>query len=466
MIACTPVAARHHPENDSGMDVPETDYAKTVDGVHIAYQVLGERRQDLVFVPGWLFSVEAVWEWPQAGAALRRLSGFSRLIILDRRGTGLSDHIIPSSHQLTLEARMDDIRAVMDAAGSDRAILLGFEQGAALCAVFAATYPERTAALVVNCYEGGPWIPEMPWRATNKDRESYVEWVERAWGTTRFAEEEGRGVWPDLHDPRWFRDYATFMRRSASPGDAAALLRMDIDTDVRDVWPAIQVPTLVVHRTGDHRAAEEGRFAAAKVPGATLVELPGANHGWMSPDQDEVLAEIERFVRELQREEAELDRTLATVMFTDIVGSTEKAAKLGDLAWKDLLERHNSVVRSLLTRHRGREMDTAGDGFFATFDGPARGVRCAQRIRQAVESMGLQIRAGVHTGEVQTIDNKVGGLAVVIGSRVGVIASPGEILVSQTVKDLVAGSGLQFEDAGEHELKGVPDRWHLYRVIE
>jgi class 3 adenylate cyclase len=446
------------------MDLPETRYAKTVDGVHIAYQVLGDGPPDLVFVPGWVFSVDAVWGWPQAAAALRRIAGFSRLILLDRRGTGMSDHIIPSSDQLTLESRMDDIRAVMDAAGSDRAILFGFEQGVALCAVFAATYPERTAGLVVNCYEGGPWIPEMPWRSSDREVEDYLAWVEREWGSIGFAEEEGRGIWPDLHDPRWFRDYATFMRRSASPGDAAALLQLDMDTDVRDVWPAIRVPALVVHRADDHPAAEEDRFAAERMPNADLAELPGANHGWVAPDQDEVLDEIERFVRELQREEAELDRTLATVLFTDIAGSTEKAAALGDLAWKDLVERHHSVVRSLLTRYRGQEVDTAGDGFFATFDGPARAVRCAQQIQQAIEPIGLRIRAGVHTGEVQTIDDKVGGLAVVIGSRVGAMAQAGEILVSQTVKDLVAGSGLRFEDAGEHELKGVPDRWRLYRV--
>jgi class 3 adenylate cyclase len=446
---------------------PEIRYAKTADGVHIAHQVLGDGPPDLVFVAGWAFSVEALWGWPQADAAARRLASFSRLILLDRRGTGQSDHIIPGGHRLTLEARMDDIRAVMDGVGAERAVLVGFEQGVALSAVFAATYPERTSGLVCLGYEGGHWTPQTPWRSTDEHLEDYLRWVEREWGTRRFAEEEGSLVWPDMKDdPDWWDQYARFMRRSVSPGDAAALLRIDVDTDVRDVWPAIRVPTLVIHRLDDHPAAEEGRFVASRVPGARLVELSGANHAWVSPDQDEILEEIERFVGELRDEEASFSRTLATVLFTDIVGSTERAAGLGDRAWSNLLERHHQTVRALLARFRGREVDTAGDGFFATFDGPARAVRCAQAIVEAVKPLGIEVRTGVHTGEVETTGDKLSGMAVVIGSRLCAQAAPSDVMVSSTVKDLVAGSGLVFDERGEHELKGVPERWRLYRVAQ
>ena len=451
------------------MDIPETRYATTVDGVHIAYQVLGEGPSDLVFVPGFVFNVEHLWmAWPQAAAFARRLASFSRLILFDRRGTGLSDHIIPGEHQLTLESRMDDIRAVMDAAGSERAILLGFEGGVALCAMFAATYPERTSALLAYSPEGGRWTPEYRWRWTDDVWDEYLASVEQGWGTLPFATREGRMVWPEIGEdhPAWWRDYATWMRRSVSPGDAVALLRIDSETDPSGVLPAIRVPTLVIHRSDDQaEPVEEARFMAANVPGAQLVELPGANHGWVSPDQDEVLDEIERFVNHLREEEAELDRTLATVLFTDIVGSTAKASALGDRGWGELLDAHHGQVRGLLARYRGREIDTAGDGFFATFDGPARAVRCAQAISAAVRDLGIDIRAGVHTGEIEVRDNEVRGIAVHVGARVAALAGPGEILASSTVRDLVAGSGLVFEDAGEHELKGVPDRWHLYRVV-
>jgi class 3 adenylate cyclase len=256
------------------------------------------------------------------------------------------------------------------------------------------------------------------------------------------------------------------MRRSVGPGDAVRLLRVDSETDITDVLPAIRAPTLVIHRTGSSEPVEEARFLATSVPGARLVELPGRNHGWMAPDQDEVLDEIERFLAQLRAEEAEFDRILATVLFTDIVGSTEWAAAHGDQAWQALAERHHAVVRGLLARYRGTEIDTAGDGFFATFDGPARAVRCGQVIRDAIQTLGIELRTGVHTGEVHSADGQVSGLAVNIGARVAALAGPSEVLVSQTVKDLTAGSGLAFEDAGEHELKGVPDRWRLYRVVD
>jgi pimeloyl-ACP methyl ester carboxylesterase len=382
------------------VEQPETRYAKTTDGVHIAYQVLGEGPSDLVLLPGFASNVENVWVgWPQAAAFARRLASFSRLILFDRRGTGLSDHILPGEHQLTLEARMDDIRAVMDAARSDRAILLGFEGGVAVCAVFAATYPERTSALVAYSPLGPRRTPESPWRWIDEDWDEYLGSVEGGWGTLAFATREGQMVWPEIgDDPWWWREYATWMRRSVSPGDAVALLQIDSQTDASDVLPTIRVPTLVIHRADDKtEPIEEARYMAAKIPGAQLVELPGSNHGWMAPDQDEVLDEIERFIRHLRAEEAELDRTLATVLFTDIVGSTGKAAALGDRGWRDLLERHHATVRGVLARYRGHEVDTAGDGFFATFDGPARAVRCAQAIIGALKVHDLQIRAGVHT---------------------------------------------------------------------
>jgi class 3 adenylate cyclase len=442
----------------------ETRYAKTADGVHIAHQTVGSGPTDLVFLPGWVFNIEQVWEWPQMAAFARRLASFSRLILFDRRGTGLSDHIV-SSHGLTLEARMDDLRAVMDDAGSERATLIGFEQAFAVCSLFAATYPERTAALIGLAVEGGRSTPEAPWRQSDDELDQYLANAERGWGTIEFATQEGAYVWPSIpEDDAWWQQYATFMRRSVSPGDAVALLRIDYDTDVGDILPTIRVPTLVIHRSGDHPAAEEGRFVARSIPGARLIELPGSTHGYAAPDQEEVLEQIERFVRGLRREQAVLDRTLATILFTDIVGSTKKASELGDRAWRELLEAHHRLVRGLLARYRGREIQTAGDGFFASFEGPARAIRCAQGIVEAVPALGIEVRAGVHTGEVETIDDEIGGIAVNIGARVGALAGPSEVLVSQTVRDLVAGSGILFEDAGEHELRGVPERWRLYRA--
>jgi class 3 adenylate cyclase len=452
-----------------GVNVPETRYAKTLDGVYIAYQTVGDGPGDLVFVPGFVSNVEQTWLWPQMARFASRLGSFSRLILFDRRGTGLSDHIVPQEAQLTLEARMDDIRAVMDEAGSERAALFGFEEGFALCAMFAATYPDRVSALVAQAPTGlGLRDAERPWAFSQQVWDDYLEDVRLGWGTLAFAESKGKYVWPDIgDDTEWFRQYATAMRHSVSPGDAVAFFKINSELDVRDLLPSVRTPTLVIQRIGDRALPiEYGRYVAQQIAGAILVELPGSNHAYVAPDQDEVLDEVERFTKSLRDEEAELDRVLATVLFTDIVGSTDKAAGLGDRAWKDLLEHHHRAIRGLLARYRGREVDTAGDGFFATFDGPARAVRCAQRIVDVVRPLDLQIRAGLHTGECQTIEGKAGGLGVVIGARVGALAGPSEVLVSSTVKDLTAGSGLTFEDRGEHELKGVPDRWHLYRVIE
>jgi pimeloyl-ACP methyl ester carboxylesterase len=439
----------------------------TTDDVHIAYQAFGDGPNDLLFCPGFVSNVEAVWRWPEAWAdVFRRLAAFSRVILFDRRGTGLSDRIV-GGEGMSLEARMDDIRAVMDAVGSERAILLGLEDGFGLCVMFSATYPDRTTALVgMSASPSGPEREGYPAGWAPHELEVELAMVERSWGTVELAVEWSKEIWPGETDPAWFRDYATWMRACVSPGDAVKLLRVDAETDVCDLLPTIGVPTLILHRVGDRvEPIAVARYLAEQIPGATLVELPGDDHGWVARDQDRWIDEIERFSIMLLDEEADFDRVLKTVVFTDIVDSTSVAASLGDHGWKELLDRHHASVRSMLARYRGQEVDTLGDGFFAAFEGPARAVRCARAIVEAVRAYGIEIRAGVHTGEVETIDGKIGGLAVTIGARVGAKAGPSEVLVSSTVKDLTAGSGLTFEDAGEHELKGVPDSWRLYRVV-
>ena len=445
------------------VEIPETRYAMTADDVSIAYQVVGEGEIDLVFVASAFTSnVELAWEWSVTQTVFKALLARGRLVLFDRRGTGLSDSV--SGERLpTLEARMEDIRTVMDAAGVGRAVLYGIEDGAAQCFAFAASYPERARAIVsVGASSRGLWAPDSPWLWTNEQWEEDITRIEEGWGSPAFAQGFTEYVFPEhAHDPAFVRAYGRIMRHSLSRADAVAAERMYRDTDVRQILPLIQAPTLVMHFSGDQvESVEEGRYIAARIPGATFLELPGPDHGPMAGN----LAEFDRFLSTLRAEDAEFDRTLATVLFTDIVGSTERASELRDAAWKESLERHHATVRAMIGRYRGVEVDTAGDGFLATFDGPARGVRCAQAITEAVQPLGLEIRAGLHTGEVETIDGKVGGIAVHIGARVGALAGPSEILVSSTVKDLVAGSGLVFEDAGEHELKGVPDRWHLYRV--
>jgi class 3 adenylate cyclase len=444
--------------------VPETGYAKTADGVHIAYQVFGEGRLDLVLA-SWALNIDALWGWEPHADALRRLASFARVLAFDRRGTGSSDHIADRGHQQSLEARMDDIRAVMDTARSERAVLVGIEDGFALAAMFAATYPERTLALIGwSASARSLWAADYPWAISAAAWDEETRDVERRWGTTGFAREWSSFVFPDLADDgERIHRYAFWMRATGGPGDAVALYDVDRDTDIRQLLPIIRVPTLIVHRTDDRSMSiEHGRYVAEHIPGAEFVELPGQRHGFL--ESSDLLDEIERFVGDIQREDAEFDRVLATVLFTDIVDSTQKAAELGDRRWRDLVEQHHHTLRGLLARFRGREVDTAGDGFFATFDGPARAVRCARAAVEAVKPLGIEVRAGVHTGEVETIDGKVGGLAVITGARVAGLAQPSEVLVSQTVKDLVAGSGLEFEDAGEHVLKGIPERWRLFRV--
>ncbi len=440
---------------------PETRYARSGD-YSIAYQVVGEGDLDLVYVPGLASHVEVFWEEPAYSRFLHRLASFSRLILMDRLGTGLSDRL-PPNQAATFEQRMDDIRAVMDAVGSDRAALLGWSEGAALCATFAATYPQRSTALVM--YGGMPRLvraDDYPWGLPPDFIEEWIANVPFAWG----QDEELIRLWApsvaDLAEPRrWF---ARFGRLAASPGAASALFTMVRDLDIREVLPAIRVPTLLVHRTDDTlMRVEHSRYMAERIPDAKLVELPGVDHLWWFGDQDAIVDEVEEFLTGA-RSAPETDRVLATVMFTDIVASTERAAELGDRRWRELLATHEAVVRRELERHRGREVKMMGDGFLATFDGPARAIGCARAIADGVRPLGIEVRAGLHTGECEVMNGDVGGIAVHTGARVSAEAGPGEVLVSSTVKDLVAGSGIEFEDRGTHELKGVPGEWRLYAV--
>ena len=448
------------------VDIPETRYAKTADGVHIAYQVVGEGPGDLVLVASGL-GLGEIWRTRRGGPFLQRLSSFSRLILLDSRGMGLSDHVLDREQQLTLESRMEDVRAVMDAVESTHAILLGLEApGFAVAAMFAATLPERTAGLIAyGATARTLWAPDYPFGLTKEEVEADIADIERAWATDELAKEYVEWIFPSAGDDALeARDMAAFMRGLGGPGDAAIWARIDYETDLRDLLPAIRVPTVVIHRREDRAMPiEHGRYLAAHIPGAELVELPGDVHMW--DVGDDLPSAVERFMATIHQEEVELDRYLATVLFTDIVDSTAVASTAGDQAWAALVERHHHIVRGHLARYRGTEMDTAGDGFFATFDGPARAVRCALAAVASVRDLSIEIRAGVHTGEMQTIDGKAGGIAVTLGARVAGMAAPSEVLVTQTVRDLVTGSGLVFEDGGEHELKGVPDRWRVYRVV-
>jgi len=441
--------------------VPETQYTKS-GGLNIAYQIVGDGPLDLVYVPGWVSHVEGTWEEPTLARFMGRLARFSRLILFDKRGTGMSDAVAEADLP-TLEQRMDDVRAVMDAAGSERAALFGFSEGGNLSVLFAATYPERTVALVTfGIFAKRQRVPDYPWAPTVDERQAAIELVEREWGREM-----------DLHvlapsvasDPEFNRGLLSYLRRSATPAAAAALLRMNTQIDIRNVLPTIHVPTLVLQRTDDREVhVDEGRWIASRIPGARFVELAGPDHLPWVGDQDLVLDEIEEFLTGV-RPAPEADRVLATVLFTDIVGSTENAARLGDRQWRHVLEQHLRDVRRELDRWRGREVDTSGDGFFATFDGPARAIRCGLAVAAAAREHGLEVRAGVHTGECELLGDKVAGIAVHTGARVAALADGGEVLVSQTVKDLVAGSGLEFDERGEHEFKGVPGTWRVYSAL-
>jgi len=447
------------------VNTPETQYAKTVDGVHIAYQVLGNGPKDLVYAQGLVSSIEYGWEVPLLASFLKRLASFSRLIILDRRGSGASDRL-PGPGIPPLEVGLEDITAVLDAVGSDRTALFGLLDGALLAALFAATYPERTDALILHCPEPrGLRAPDYPWAWTMQEWDVFIESVEEGWGTRSLTEGYLAMLAPSLlDDPATAEEAGRYLRIAGSPASVASLQRMYRDSDIRQVLPSIQAPKLVIHRASDSvYDPEVAHYVTDHIPDARYVHFSGTDYVPYA-DAEPLLSEIEEFLTGSRRPLTS-DRVLATVLFTDIVDSTKRAAGIGDEKWKRLLADHHHRTRRELARHHGREIDTSGDGFFATFDGPARAVRCAQAIQASVRGLGIEVRAGAHTGEVELVGSGVQGLAVHIGARVAALAGPSEVLVSSTVKDLVAGSDLAFEDAGEHELKGVPDRWHLYRVV-
>jgi pimeloyl-ACP methyl ester carboxylesterase len=440
------------------MATPETRYARSGD-VYIAYQVVGSGPSDLVFIPPFVSHLELYWEEPALARFLDRLASFARLILFDKRGTGMSDRV--SNDALPgLEQRMDDVRSVLDAVGSREAALLGPSEGGPMAALFAATYPKRTTALILyGTFASTIRDADYPWTMTQETRRKIIAEMPLTWG---------RGSYVDLlapslaHDERFRGWWARLERMGASPGAAMALREMNGQIDLRPVLPAIHVPTLVLHRSGDRDSSiDEGRYLAARIPGAKFVELPGDDHLPWVGDQDAVLGEVEEFLTGA-RHDPEVDRVLATVLFSDMVSSTEHAAELGDRQWRNVLDNYLNVVRGEMARFRGREVDTAGDGFLAAFDGPARAIRCACTIRESLRASGLSIRSGLHTGECEVMRDKLVGIAVHIGARVAAEAEPGEVLVSSTVKDLVAGSGLHFIDRGLHALKGVPGEWRLF----
>ena len=434
---------------------PETKYTRSGD-VHIAYQVVGEGPIDLVVVPGFVSHVEYIWEEPRAADFLRCLASFSRVIMFDKRGTGLSDRVGPVP---TLEQRMDDVRAVMDAAGSRQAALFGASEGGPMSLLFAATYPARTSALIVyGSYARRGWAPDHPFGRTEEEMQTLLTAVESGWGTPVLID-----TWAPSHarDEVFRQWWAAFLRFAASPGATIAVLRMAQEIDVRHVLPVITTPTLILHRTGDHLAdAKQARYLAERIKGAKLVDLPGDDHLYFVGDANALVDEIQEFLTGV-RGTPEEDRVLATVLFLDMVGSTERAATLGDAQWRRLLATYHAQVGREVARFRGRIIDTAGDGAFAIFDGPARAIRCSAAIIDAMASQDVPVRAGLHTGECEISGDKVVGIAVHIAARVSALAGSGEILVSNTVKDLVAGSGVRFADRGTHTLKGVPGEWHL-----
>ena len=436
------------------MDAP-VRYARSGD-VHIAYRVFGDGPRDIVLIPGTLSHVELLWEVPSNEHLLKRLTAFARVIVFDKRGQGLSDR----TAEQTLEERTGDVRAVMDAAGSERATIYGWSEGGPMCLMFAATYPERTSSLVL--YGTFASIGNEPWGVTRAQWNQALGHLENHWG---------EGVLVLLNAPSRRNDQAFLQRfgrierAAASPGAVLTLMRANYEIDVRNLLPAIRVPTLILHRAGDELVpVRAGRYLAEHIPGAQYAEIPGTDHMVVDQETQDIIADqIQEFITG-ERRRLEPDRVVATVMFTDIVGSTQRAVEVGDGRWRELRGSWHAVMRKELAAFRGREVDTAGDGLLATFDGPARAIRCACSVRERVHALGLQVRIGLHTGECELAGDGVVGIAVHIGARVAAMAGPDEVLVSSTVRDLVAGSGLQFADRGTHSLKGVPDDWRLFAV--
>jgi class 3 adenylate cyclase len=436
----------------------EIAYAKSR-GLNVAYSLAGDGPIDLVLVPGFVSHLEAGFELPAIERAVRRLTRFARVISFDKPGTGLSD---PIDGPQTLEHRMEDLTAVLDSAGAERAALFGISEGAPMSALFAATHADRTQALIMyGSYARGSATDDYPWAPEWDQVEAAAQMIDTEWG---------KGLWLDVYapsvaaDPEFARWWSHYQRVAASPAMAKAVVRLAAEIDIRDVLPAISAPTLVLHRSGDFLWPVEGaRFVAESIPGARLVELAGEDHFPFAGDVELLLDEVESFLTGT-RHAPESDRRLLTVLFTDIVESTEQLAQLGDRRWRGLLERHDALIRAELKRHGGREIKTTGDGFLATFEGPARAIECAQAIVAGAGSLGIGIRAGVHTGECEVVGDDVAGMAVHIGARVGALARSGEVCVSGTVKDLVVGSGIEFSERGTRELKGVPGEWPIYRV--
>jgi class 3 adenylate cyclase len=447
------------PVAESGSEIR---YARNGD-LHIAFRAIGSGPVDIVLVGSYFSDLEIDADNPITREFDQRLEGIGRTIYFDARGTGLSDRL-PGSRLATLEERASDMLAVLDAARSERPIVVSLASGGPACCLFAATHPDRTLGLVLcNTAPRMAWAPDYPWGTTPEEYEQHLVQTRQEWGTLAMAEREVRQSFPSRADePGLVEFLARRMRRSAAPGDAVRLVEMLYDSDVRHVLPAIHVPTLVLSRGGE--LADESRAMAAQIPGAEHLIMPGTDYAVMGSHADAYADAIEEFVARVRDEEASLDRVLATVMYTDIVGSTARAAEIGDRAWSQLLEEHHSRVRAQLARFRGREIDTAGDGFLAAFDGPARAIRCALTIHERMRELGIHVRIGLHTGECERAGDRLRGLALHIGARVAAKAQADEVLVSGTVKDLVAGAGFEFEPRGEEELKGVPGTWRLFRV--
>jgi class 3 adenylate cyclase len=445
------VAAWHTPR---ALTNPTTHYAKTLDDVHVAYQVFGEG-VDLVFVPGFVSHIDNYWEEPSLARMLRHVGRFSRVVMFDKRGTGLSSRV---SRLPSMDERMDDVRAVMDAENIDQAAIFGISEGGSLATLFAAHHPERCSALVLY----GAFAQFSSWFPNSQSLDLFFAYVASSWGSGQSlpffapssAEDEALRQW-----------WGKFERLGGDPKAVVELMEMNSQIDITDILGTVQTPTLVLHRAQDVLVDYEGgRQLADGIPGARLVTLPGPDHLPWVGDAMAIVEEIEEFLTG-SRTAPSGERTLATVLFTDIVDSTGTAHRVGDTKWGDVLDAHNGAVRSSLARFRGREIKTLGDGFLATFDGPGRAIQCALEIREAARRLGIQVRAGLHTGEVQFLDGDVGGIAVHIASRVIGAAAENEVLVSRTVKDLVAGSGIDFETVGVHTLKGVDDKWELYRAL-
>lgn len=439
---------------------PETRYARNGDA-NIAYQVVGNGPIDIVFVMGWISHLEYFWEEPHFAAFLDRLASFSRLILFDKRGTGLSDRV-PLNELPTLEQRMEDVHAVMDEVGSERAVLVGVSEGGPMCSLFAATYPERTAALVmIGTYAKRIRDDDYPWAPTNEQREAFFELMQKEWGGPVGIDERA----PSMSEDQEFRDWwATYLRMGASPGAAVALTKMNAEIDVRGVLPSVRVPTLVIHRSGDMcLKVEEGRFVAAQIPGAKYVELGGIDHLPFVGDRDEILDEIEQFVTGV-RFAGEYDRVLATVMHVKIVDHEDEESSRGDADWQDLFERSGEYLRRQLELFKGKQVAFDENGVVAAFDGPARAIRCAAAITDSAERLGVHVRTGLHTGECDVVGDTYGGFAVELAKKIAEESRKGDMLVSRTVKDLVAGSGLEFKELGMRSFEGIDGRWRLFTV--